>query len=36
MDPTAFDADVGTKKKQTPFKDEAIRRQSLKGKNIKP
>jgi hypothetical protein len=36
MDPTAFVADVVTKKKQTPFKDEAIRRQSLKGKNIKP
>ena len=36
MDPTAYVADVVTKKKQTPFKDEAIRRQSLKGKNIKP
>lgn len=36
MDPTAFVAEVVTKKGQTPFKDEAIRRQALKGKNIKP
>jgi len=36
LDPTEHVASVVNKKKQTPFKDEAIRRQSLKGKNIKP
>ena len=36
MDPTEHVASVVNQKKQTPFKDEAIRRQTLKGKNIKP
>jgi hypothetical protein len=36
LDPTEHVASVVNKKGQTPFKDEAIRRQSLKGKNIKP
>lgn len=36
MDPTAFVVEVVNKKKQTPFKDEALRRQRLKDRNIKP
>jgi hypothetical protein len=36
MDPTAYVVDTVTKKKQTPFKDEALRRQRLKDRNIKP
>jgi hypothetical protein len=36
MDPTEEVVSIVTKKGQTPFKDEAVRRQSLKGKNIKP
>jgi hypothetical protein len=36
LDPTEHVVAVVNQKRQTPFKDEAIRRQSLKNKNIKP